>query len=413
MDFFFADSLDMIDPSFDFESETRNEWRVRQQDDLYPHEVFSSGPYDGVLISKSLVDGNAARSGKYSLAQRQRIRRVGARKFARAKANLKMMGDCGAFSYVREEYPPFTPDEVIEFYESCGFDYGLSVDHIILHFQSNQNPELPGFDTNRSEWYSRQGITLELAEQFFKLSVSNKVNFTPIGVAQGWSAQSYRSSLVSLQKMGYTRVALGGMVPLKTNAILETLEELDSVRNPDTQLHLLGVTRRDHLRKFQEHGVTSFDSTSPLRQAFMDDKDNFHTIDGTYQAIRVPQVDGHTVLQQQIRAGEIDQAKARALEQKCLKALREYDKDNMSLDDLINTLLEYESLHHPKASNRDGYQRILEQKPWRLCDCSVCNNIGIEVIIFRGSERNKRRGFHNLWVFYNRLHKELGSPQAN
>ena len=34
---------------------------------------------------------------------------------------------------------------------------------------------------------------------------------------------------------------------------------------------------------------------------------------------------------------------------------------------------------------------------------------GIEVVIFRGTERNKRRGFHNLFVFNNLLHKELAA----
>ena len=42
------------------------------------------------------------------------------------------MGDCGAFNYVHEEEPPYSVDEVFDFYEECGFDYGISVDHIIL-----------------------------------------------------------------------------------------------------------------------------------------------------------------------------------------------------------------------------------------------------------------------------------------
>jgi hypothetical protein len=33
--------------------------------------------------------------------------------------------------------------------------------------------------------------------------------------------------------------------------------------------------------------------------------------------------------------------------------------------------------------------------------------VGIEVIIFRGAERNKRRGFHNLKVFRETLDKKL------
>ncbi|MBD4383928.1 tRNA-guanine transglycosylase, partial [Xanthomonas citri pv. citri] len=46
--YFFPDSQDFIDPSFDFFRETRNEHRVRQRDDQYPHEVFPH-PYDGML----------------------------------------------------------------------------------------------------------------------------------------------------------------------------------------------------------------------------------------------------------------------------------------------------------------------------------------------------------------------------
>src|SRR5262249_40412904 len=57
MMFFFPDSQDLVDPSFDFRTEQRSETRVRQRDDLYPHEVFASPPYDGILVSKGIVDG--------------------------------------------------------------------------------------------------------------------------------------------------------------------------------------------------------------------------------------------------------------------------------------------------------------------------------------------------------------------
>jgi hypothetical protein len=121
MKFFFADSLDLVDPSFDFRAETRSPHRIRQQDDLYPHELFKTPPYDGLLVSKAIVDGTAGgASGKYSMAQRQRLLRQGVRNFFRlGNGPLKTMGDCGAFTYVREEIPPYSVDEVISFYESC------------------------------------------------------------------------------------------------------------------------------------------------------------------------------------------------------------------------------------------------------------------------------------------------------
>ena len=40
MKFFFPDSQDLIDPSFDFDEETRSPTRLRHRDDQYPHEVY-------------------------------------------------------------------------------------------------------------------------------------------------------------------------------------------------------------------------------------------------------------------------------------------------------------------------------------------------------------------------------------
>ena len=83
------------------------------------------------------------------------------------------------------------------------------------------------------------------------------------------------------------------MVPLKTHEILASLKAIEAVRAPGSQLHLLGITRCNNISEFATFGVTSFDSTSAFRQAFKDDKDNYHVLDRTYTAVRVPQVDGN------------------------------------------------------------------------------------------------------------------------
>src|SRR5579863_8224154 len=137
MKFFFPDSQDFVDESFDFVMETRSESRVRQRDDRYPHELFRDAPYNGILVSKAVVDGLGGGTGKYSGAQRNRFMRVGVREYFRLEnTSLETMGDCGAFTYVREERPPYTAEEVADFYEDCGFDYGLSVDHVILAYRA-------------------------------------------------------------------------------------------------------------------------------------------------------------------------------------------------------------------------------------------------------------------------------------
>src|SRR5436853_1381376 len=124
MKYFFPDSQDQIDPHFDFDTEQNAEFRVRQRDDRYAHEVLTRPAYDGLLVSKPTIDGLSGASGKYTNAQRQRLYRLGARKFYRLDQpgrRIASMGDCGAFSYVREDIPPYSVEEVAEFYEGCGF----------------------------------------------------------------------------------------------------------------------------------------------------------------------------------------------------------------------------------------------------------------------------------------------------
>src|SRR6478736_6325697 len=42
------------------------------------------------------------------------------------------MGDCGAFNYIDEEVPPYETSETLEFYETLDFDFGVSIDHLII-----------------------------------------------------------------------------------------------------------------------------------------------------------------------------------------------------------------------------------------------------------------------------------------
>ena len=412
MKYFFADSQDLIDPTFDFTAETWAPERIRQRNEKYAHEVFSTPAYDGLLVSKGIVEGVGGTS-RFSLAQRHRLCRVGAREFYRLQSipgrSLPVMGDCGAFTYVREEVPPYSVEEVLEFYVQCRVDYGISVDHVILAYQSvwdrpDRTAEIP--DAIRR----RQAVTLELADRFLALHRRERLPFEPVGVAQGWSPGSYASAVSDLQSMGYEYIALGGVVPLKTYEILGCLEAIASVRKPQTKLHLLGVTRVAQVTAFAARGVASFDSTSPLRQAFKDDTDNYWTLDGAYTAIRIPQVEGNPQLRLDIRAGKISQTEARRLERRCLDLLRSFDLGQESLDNALGAIQEYEALLGVARSRGGQYRATLEAQPWKKCPCEVCREIGYQVVLFRGAERNRRRGFHNVWTFYRRLQRELGAP---
>ena len=403
MKFFFPDSQDFVDPSFDFVREIRFDLRVRQRDDLYPHEVFAYPPYDGMLISKTVVDGFGS-AGRYSMGQRNRFYREGVKRYVRL-GSLETMGDCGAFSYVREEVPPFSVDEVIDFYSMCGFDYGISVDHVILGYNPKADSSLPDLDLTPKVWRVRQEITLELADQFFKRHRTRKERFTPLGVAQGWSQKSYVAAVIQLQKMGYRYIALGGLVLVRTNEIMACLEAIKVVRHGNTKFHLLGVTRKEKMTNFRALGVASFDSTSPLKQAFKDNRDNYYTPDGALPAIRIPQVDGNLSLKRQILSGTVDQDVARRLERRCFKSMIDYDRGAISLNKAVKDLRSYEQIFAPEENREEEYRTILGAKPWTKCPCQICQTIGIHVILFRGAERNRRRGFHNLFVFRQQLER--------
>ena len=409
MRFFFPDSQDQIDPGFDFHTEQASEFRIRQRDDRYAHEVLNRPAYDGLLVSKPIVDGLPGASGKYTNAQRHRLYRIGVRRFFRLDqpgTPIASMADCGAFTYVREETPPYTVADVVDFYEGCDFDFGISVDHVILGYDPSDTAEAV------PDWTRRQRLTLDLAAEFRDYHRSHNCRFHPIGVAQGWSPSSYAAAVTELQDLGYDYIALGGMVPLRTSQIADCVNAVSDVRRSNTRLHLLGISRCEQIPEFEGKGVASFDSTSPFRQAFKDDRDNYYVLDRAYAAIRVPQVDGNTRLRLRIQAGRVDQTKARIAEQRCLTRLAAFDAGNISVKGVLDALSAYADIVEPERDYSVQHRELLEAAPWKTCDCGICKRVGIQICVFRGTERNKRRGFHNLCVFSRRLLENLENKKA-
>jgi len=398
MKFYFPDSQDLVSPTYDFARDEYSPLRVRQRDDRYAHEVLRPTPYHGLLVSKAIVDGSVRSPSHYTEAQRQRLYRLGVHSFFRLPDSISTLGDNGAFNYADEELPPYTASEVLDFYEGCGFAEGISIDHVIFGYDKNAP-----MDDAPAEWSRRLTVSLDYAEQCMSEWKSRDTDLCLLGAAQGWSPASYAFSVKRLQEMGYSRIALGGMVPLKSAEILECLREIDTVREAATELHLLGITRVERMEEFAAYGVTSFDSTSAFRQAFMDDRKNFHTETDAFVALRVPQVDGNVALKRAVLAGRVNQRDAVRAERTTLETLRAFDRGAAREVDALEALGEYEALVQPRKSYLPEYARTLAEKPWKFCECTVCSELGIEAAIFRGTERNKRRGFHNMHVLARRM----------
>ena len=122
--------------------------------------------------------------------------------------------------------------------------------------------------------------------------------------------------------------------------------------------------------------MTCFDSTSPLRQAFKDDRDNYYAPDCKYTAIRIPQVEGTPSLQRRSPPAQVSQDEARRLEQASLEAMQALRGGRRTVDQVVEVLLEYERFYDPdsKKDHAAAYEKTLRRAPWRRCPCEVCQS---------------------------------------
>ena len=229
-----------------------------------------------------------------------------------------------------------------------------------------------------------------------------------------------------LERMGYRYLAIGGLVPLKVDAIKVVLTAIRQEIKPSTDIHLLGLAKADNIHEFLYFGITSFDSTSPLIRAFRDQKANYYSEGKNgkldyYTAIRIPQVMENTRLMQGIKRGVFSAEDLHRREQLALTRLRRFDQGQAGVDETLEAVMDY----HQFLLRGDGtgveqqdktlsqtsalVRRTLEDRPWKRCSCSICRDVGVEVIIFRSSNRNKRRGVHNLGVYHRHLNKTKGT----
>ena len=98
---------------------------------------------------------------------------------------------------------------------------------------------------------------------------------------------------------------------------------------------------------------------------------------------------------------ELTDEKILKMEKDALTSVRAFAKRECGLDTCLEALLAYDQFVTKKRISMEGaYRRTLEDRPWERCKCTICQTWGIEVAIFRGNNRNRRRGFHNTYVFY-------------
>ena len=413
--YFFPDWDDYVTEPFIHETANAPILETKKQ---YAHEIFGAKatPYDGMLVSLAQIYTG---KGTLSRLDVNTVKVTDLRKAMKIPKELLLFGDCGAFSYASEDKPPFTPEYAARLYDRFGFDAGASVDHIPLPeiVVKNDKGELVRQALTERERRCRMQLTTRNAEAFLATCKGHRYKFVPIGVIHGLDTKSYALSVHHYIDMGYQHIALGGLVPKSDSEILEiccaardAIQTRTRTEKENVWLHLFGILRPKIQSSFRLLGVSSFDSASYLRKAWLRSDQNYLAADGRrwYSTIRVPLSSSKRLLKT-AKEKKISEEELRRREMRCLIALNNFDGTKRAHQSVVDAINEYGPLLERRGEDNHFYEKhdeLLNDRPWKKCRCPVCRDLGIDVVVFRGNGRNKRRGFHNTWVFYHKILRE-------
>ena len=396
--YFFPDWDDYVYEPFnrDETPESRQSTDVKK---CYAHEIFKDEtPYDGLLLSLAQLQ-----AGNGPLSRLEKKGTFDLRGDRRIPEDMLLFGDPGAFSYTAASKPPITSKAAAAHYDKFGFNLGASVDHIPI---PSITPE---------EKTERMKLTEKNAKKFLKICKKNKYQFVPIGSIQGVTVEDYVYYVRRYIEMGYRHIALGGLVRRKDSEILrivvavrEALQKHTRGKQENIWVHLFGVLRPDLQDSFQNLGVSSFDSASYLRKAWLSSDRNYLAPDGEgdwYGTIRVP-ISTSKAMRDAAQSKSMSIEKLEELETQCLSSLEDFDGTPESIKKVLDDVDEYGPLLQRKGGEnhfKDKHEKLMRDQPWKKCRCPVCKKLDIQVVVFRGANRNRRRGFHNTWVFYHKI----------
>lgn len=411
--FLLPESRDLVDLNYDFGTDSYHHRRSNGFDhDVYAHEIYGTPNCDGLLVTKSNVTQDI---------EEQILQAGGIHRYFRFPQESPVMGDCGAFQFIGEEKPPYNCRQICDYYENLSFDLGVTLDHVIVQFdiRYDQGHSLFPLEPTDAMKY-RFRLTLTNAKRMLNMVRRHGMRFRPVGSVQGWSPKSYHQGIKELIDAGFDYIALGGIARAPNEVIVSILREIrQTVANAGVKLHVLGVARLNILDEYLKTGVTSCDSASTIMQAFKSGKDNYHTPEKNYTAVRIPPVYGdmspkvRAVLKPYKETGNLEGLEARQaelgrLEQEALRAVRGYAKRRVSLKAAMATLTAYEDEFGDERKYYPYFEETLRDRPWEKCPCVICQQLGVEVVILRGNNRNRRRGFHNTYVFYQQFKAKVG-----
>ena len=405
--YFLPDWDDFVDAEFDFLADRFSGPRGERREIHAVNLMRPERLCDGVLVSLAQHIGSKGLFRRREPNSLETLAPEAAHKRFHLASDQLAFADCGAFTYVSEPEPPVTVEQAVALYELYEFDLGCSVDHIPVAEIDTPGGRRP---LSVRERRRRMRLTRDNADGFLRAHSQARAKFLPVGVIQGISPDDYADQVRDYIDMGYEAIALGGLVPRSDREIAEVVQlvarRLKTLgRKP--WIHLLGVYRPRLQALFKEARIDSFDSATYFRKAWLRANQNYLGADGEwYAAIRVPPSHDPRTARRLRRCGR-PEGEIKRLEQEALKALRAYDQGEISVERCLAAVLAYDRLlSRGEASRRlaEAYRRTLEKRPWNHCSCAMCSALSINIVIFRGLNRNKRRGAHNTLMLYQSLH---------
>jgi hypothetical protein len=407
--YFLPDWDDMLDSEFDFKRDRFSRSIRGERNEKHCNELMSPGRLcDGILVSLAQRHVNKGVLRQVSDRDEDSLAPRSIRETFGLQSDQLAFGDCGAYSYVAETEPSLSPAQAVSLYQIYGFDLGASVDHIPVPEFSNHNGR---FSLTQHQRRQRVRITKENAAEFIRIHRERRCGFVPVGVIQSIGSRGYASQLPEYVEMGYRFVALGGLVPRSDTDILKILNSVEKARKKlprriadNVWIHLFGIFRPRIQSAIRKMNISSFDSASYFRKAWLRSSQNYLGNNGRwYAAIRVPMTTDPRTMKR-LKTGGLEIAQLAELEKNALTALTRFGKRRQSMQSTLQAILEYDQHLSRSAVDEalvERYRRTLGDRPWEHCSCAICQDIGIHALIFRGSNRNKRRGAHNTQRLYN------------
>jgi len=357
----------------------------------YLWEVFPTPPIDGILVSRANLEKH---KGLMKGVEEKGIHHV-----LRFKGPIA--ADCGAWDYVNEKEPRYDSVETIRFYRKMGFDIGVTVDHLVVRTIEDKPGKARGLTPEEREHRIR--ITLENARKAFdEFQKSDYVCMRLIGAAQGVDPESYAKNVHELVDYGFSYVGLGGLARRPTEFVKKTLTKVSIVLKESVKkgrrvdLHVFGIGRESLLDLMHTTGVTSFDTASQLRHAWVAPRDNYYLGEKRYTAIRMRE-----------RFDDSEKTKFK----RALGMIEDLEKGDLQgkqfVDQVVQDFPQYDP-ENPRAKRMEETTRVegealyptFQEKPWAKCECPICRSLQTHICVFRMSERNMRRGFHNVYQFH-------------